>query len=217
MKKNLGLWAVKAVSFSGLHRVQFFTVILILISVMHSAQEIHPVGKDKPDVTISVVGSAVIYSKDSAFNQQIRSNNTIKNYSKVITVGNSGELKIVAKNQKPSSADSLAVKKKRKQLLSSKKLPKQKEVYPKTGQVFYPQVNGSNSTSFSSGWIHRNSSFLSPTNDFQSLKFILQPSHYQASQPLFYLYRRAYAALSLPPAFDGSHSELSVRPPPFSI
>lgn len=55
-----------------------FAIVLFLNTILLSAQQSYPQQKTDSEPVITVLGEAVIYSKDEAFNKQIRNNKNLQ-------------------------------------------------------------------------------------------------------------------------------------------
>lgn len=120
---------------------------------------------------ISVVGDAAIYSKDAAFNEQIRNNKNLQLHSKIEIDPNSA-LKITAKHSDkktkiatspPKKRENIVVSSKKENKFKSDNFPK-KEVFIK---INYTDISNKFLLGSSSGKI----SFVPPTNDSFTSKY----------------------------------------------
>ena len=94
-----------------------FAIVLFLNTILLSAQQSYPQQKTDSEPVITVLGEAVIYSKDEAFNKQIRNNKNLQSHSN-IEISTNSSIKISAKKvEKKNQNTSFLQEEKKKQKL----------------------------------------------------------------------------------------------------
>jgi hypothetical protein len=192
-----------------------FSVLLTFFSFLSlSAQEIKH-DESVPTAGITIVGDAVIYSKDEAFNEQISKSKNLQQYSKVIKI-NDDEIKIIAKNSDVRSStkqNSERAKSEKKLLVSKEKKTTEIPDLPEK-EIALKISNGLDGSRFLTGTGSGNISFISPSNDYHSAKhFIIYYENYSRSS-LDFLYSTNYFFTNDSCTLQIKLAAFSVRPPP---
>ncbi|WP_379964585.1 hypothetical protein [Epilithonimonas sp. UC225_85] len=151
---------------------RLFVLFFVFLISLFSAQE-KPEGQINTNTVITVTGDAFIYSKDKAFNDQIRNNKSIKATSEIVELSNNTVLKITAKNAGKSPKLISKKKKSKNIVLASKRENKYKsETYPKKDTNLQIK-NTDEGNQFLTGSYSARISFVPPTNDSSLSKYFI--------------------------------------------
>lgn len=166
--------------------------------------------------TLVIVGDAVIYSNDATFNKQIKNNDSLQKYSKVVNI-NKDEIKIIAKNDLLNSSLDIqpGKEKKVKNALvrnKSKKVPNT-TVTP-TKEIGYYISGNNQSEYYSLSSVSGCKIFIFPGNDINSAKFTLLYKDVNPHSYLFFSRSLDYFWNNDVLLTKVSISGYSVRPPP---
>ncbi|MCD9853124.1 hypothetical protein LUD75_00280 [Epilithonimonas sp. JDS] len=198
-------------------RALFFSLCLFITSLF-SAQQADTSKNTAPEPLISVVGDAVIYSKDPAFNAQMRNNKNLQLNSKIEVAANS-DLKISAKSTAKKAKLNNPSKKKKENIVVAAKEEKEKKYksnLPKK-EVKIKIDSKDVSAAFSSGFSTCQVSFVPPNNDSSLSKFVVGQHLFQERASVKFPTKINYYYKNRNLKQQISIYKLSVRPPPAMI
>lgn len=196
----------------------FFLFLCLFITGLLSAQQADTSKKTAAEPIISVVGDAVIYSKDPAFNAQMRNNKNLQLNSKIEVAANS-DLKISSKNTTKKAKLNNPSKKKQENIVVATKEEKEKKYksdLPKK-DVKIKIHSKDVSTAFSHGFSTSQVSFIPPNNDSSLSKFFVGYHLFQLRPSVKFPNKINYYYTNRNLKQQISIYKLSVRPPPVLI
>lgn len=194
---------------------QLSVILLFLFLNSFYAQEVK---SQEPPVSglIVTAGDAVIYSRDSSFNEQISKSKSIQQYSKVVKISDN-ELKVVAKNAETPIGKPKSKAKPEVDLLAAKKLKDNKKIDLPKKKINLHISNRENDSKFLAGYNSVNGSFVTPGNDYQHSKYFVAYSDYSESSSLEFLYFIDCFYKNDNFKLQDNVSSYSVRPPPSGL
>jgi|GEM_PF-3361304 len=194
-----------------------FLFLCLFITSLFSAQQTPTSKKTDPEPLISVVGNAVIYSKDPAFNAQIRSNKNLQLNSK-IEVSENSALKISSKSTQKKSKVAKSKKKKESIVIVTKKEKDEKYQVDLPKKAINIKIDSKDlTTEFLSGSSNRHISFLPPNNDSSLSKFVVGQHLFQERASVKFPTKINYYYKNRNLKQQISIYKLSVRPPPVLV
>ena len=194
--------------------LQRFTLLFFFLCFFFSfAQESE---NKSSDVSLVIVGDAVIYSNDASFNKQITNNKSLQKNSRVVNISKD-EIKIIAKNDFISTSSNVQPensKKVKNALARNKKKKHHKTTVLSNKEIgFYISCNNQEEY-FSLASVSGSKIFVFPRNDINSAKFSLFSKDVNPNSYLFFLHSLDYFWNNDVLLTGICISGYSVRPPP---
>ena len=192
-----------------------FAIVLFLNTILLSAQQSYPQQKTDSEPVITVLGEAVIYSKDEAFNKQIRNNKNLQSHSNIEISANSS-LKISAKKvEKKTKTPASYQKKKRNKSLSTREEIEKKHQSSLPKKEIEIRINSKDgTTAFFSDSSNQHISFIPPNNDYSPSRFLTESCFYQKRTSVKFWNHIDYFYKNINFKQQTTLSKFSVRPPP---
>lgn len=190
----------------------FFLFLSLLITSIFSAQQSFSTTNTTPEPLISIVGNAVIYSKNQDFNEQICSNKNLQENLKV-EISKNGYFKISNKNTEKKEKPAISFKKKKENIVLATKEKTYKSTLPKKEIII--KINRKDfSTEFLCGFSISRNSFITPYNNSSLSKIFVEFNSFQVRISIKYPNKLNYYYKNRNLKQQIGIYELSVRPPP---
>ena len=197
------------------NKVKFiFAFLLAFFFHSISAQDSKAELTTNPNVHITVVGEAFIYSKDETFNEQVSKNAELLKNSKVEYI-ETNELKIKAKEKDKSVKPLSSTKKKTENIvLVPNKGEKCSSIDIPKKEILLRVTNQDESDKLRAGSSSTNVHFIPPSNDFPSSKYLILYDDRAETISFEFLSNIVYFHHNDSSKLQVIANDYSVRPPP---